>query len=962
MSNRGLCFSDRGDILFMKIVSWNVNGLVACKRKGFLRFLSDTRPDIMCCQEIKTQCPLNTPGYQQFWNKAKQPGYSGTLVLAKQTPLSWSTGFGIEKFDIEGRVITLEYHDFYVVNVYVPSIHPHNSAPRPDYRLEWDAALRDYVKSLHKPVVLCGDFNATLAWIDSYPANGKNEPDNPFFVSETRAGLQQLLSIGLVDAFRALHPNREGAYTWWGPKNHNRAENRGSRLDYFLVSGELLSFVQGVKFHKDILGSDHCPLSMLFSPARTKQEIYDDDLADVWQTIDWGRMEETLLSMQQDISYAAYNREWDEVDALQHRLVNSWAARAMAVKETLNTSTTPGVDGVRWSTDTQKAKAIFSLKPRGYRPLPYLHRILEERGKQRNNLIPAMRDKAMQMLYSFSLDPVAEATADRKSFFSRRGRSALDAHAYLTRDLSGDNAPDYVVLVDVQTFYDTVIHDWLIQNTPMDKTMLRKFLKAGMLHDGEFLSTDKGMSMASSLSPILGNIMLDGLQSFIYDRLYPKGKVDYLDGNLNRFADDMCVTARSRESAEHIMQIIADFLELRGLRMHPDKSFIADVRKGFNYLGRHYQRRGHILTTTPSDTSMKRMEQELENFILSFVGSQRDLIEKINQKLTGWGNYHRVEDAYMEFRHIDAVVESLLIKKMCAKYPRWHRQTVLEKFWIKDGDNYIFVLPTDKTVRVNRLAPLPIARHKPCKLSFNPYLDNDYHIYLKHRRDTQKSNGRYRAVWTRQSGRCAYCGERMLADQDVELVERNLGQGWSIRNLIYIHRQCAETVSYSNEDTGAHIDLFALLDGVMDDAPAEESLYKELTEFFRLNRDQTINIHFKQIEAIIGDSLPWEAYCFDSFWYDDTEDMTSPMWREEEFPFQIFRFSVPGYSISDTWTSQGYAIKKLHRESNRVVFRKIAKNTSGIMLPEALTERQLPDEITYKFDKMVRQFVRDNGL
>ena len=101
----------------MKIVSWNVNGIVACRRKGFLRFLADTKPDILCCQEIKTQCPLNTPGYQQFWNKAKQPGYSGTLVLAKQMPLSWSTGFGIEKFDIEGRVITLEYRDFYVVNV-----------------------------------------------------------------------------------------------------------------------------------------------------------------------------------------------------------------------------------------------------------------------------------------------------------------------------------------------------------------------------------------------------------------------------------------------------------------------------------------------------------------------------------------------------------------------------------------------------------------------------------------------------------------------------------------------------------------------------------------------------------------------------------------------------------------------------------------------------------------------------
>ena len=946
----------------MKIVSWNVNGIVACRRKGFLRFLTDTKPDIMCCQEIKTQCPLNTPGYQQFWNKAKQPGYSGTLVLTKQMPLSWSTGFGIEKFDIEGRVITLEYRDYYVVNVYVPSIHPHNSAPRPDYRLEWDKALQDYVQNLNKPVVMCGDFNATRAWIDSYPTNGKNEPDDPFFVSEARAGLERLLSIGLVDAFRVLYPNREGAYTWWGPKNHNRADNRGSRLDYFLVSGELLSFVQSIKFHKDILGSDHCPISMLFCPVRVKPEINEDDLAVVWQTIDWNRMEDTLLSMQQDISYAAYNREWDKVSDLQHRLVNSWAARAMAVKETLNTSTTPGVDGVRWTTDAQKARAIFALNPRNYRPLPYLHRILEERGKLRTNLIPAMRDKAMQMLYSFSLDPVAEATADRKSFFSRRGRSALDAHAYLICDLSGNNAPNFVVLVDVQTFYDTVVHDWIIQNTPMDKTVLRKFLKAGMLHDGEFFPTDKGMSMASSLSPILGNIMLDGLQTFIYDHLYPNGKVDYLDGNLNRFADDMCVTARTRESAEQIMQIIADFLALRGLRMHPDKSSIADVRKGFNYLGRHYQRRENIVVTTPSDASMKRMEHELEKFILGFVGTQRELIEKVNQKLTGWGNYHRVEDAYMEFRHIDAVVESLLIKKMCAKYPRWHRQTVLDKFWMKDGDNYVFVLPTDKTVRVNRLAPLPIARHKPCKLSFNPYLDNDYHIYLKHRRDVQKSNGRYRAVWTRQSGRCAYCGERMLADQDVELIERNLGQGWNIRNLIYIHRQCGETVIYSNEDTGEHIDLFSLLDGIMDDAPAGESPYVELTEFFRRSKEQIINIHFKQIEAILGDSLPWEAYCFDAFWYDDTQEMTSPMWRDEGFPFQMFRFSEPNYSISYSWHSQGYAIKALHRDSNRVVFRKVRKKTSGIVLPKALTEQQLPDEITYKFDKMVRQFVRDNGL
>lgn len=287
----------------MKIVSWNVNGIVACRRKGFLRFLSDTKPDIVCCQEIKTQCPLNTPGYEQFWNPSQEPGKSGTLILAKQPPLSWTIGFGIDKFDCEGRLITLEYKDYYIVNVYVPSIHPHNAPDRPDFRLEWDTALREYIVKLSKPVVLCGDLNATRAYIDSYPDNGKNEPDTPFFRSEVREGLEKLISVGLVDAFRVLNPNKEGAYTWWGPKNKNRAKNRGSRLDYFLLSGELLSFVQSIKFHKEILASDHCPISMLFYPVKPKREMDDDDMTAVWRSIDWERLEDILSSMQQDLSY-----------------------------------------------------------------------------------------------------------------------------------------------------------------------------------------------------------------------------------------------------------------------------------------------------------------------------------------------------------------------------------------------------------------------------------------------------------------------------------------------------------------------------------------------------------------------------------------------------------------------------------------------------------------------------------
>lgn len=166
----------------MKIVSWNVNGIAACRRKGFLEFLADAKPDIVCCQEIKTRCSLNTPGYTQFWNLSKKTKCSGTLTLVRKLPLSCSLKMGIDKFDDDGRFIALEYKECYIINVYVPSVHPHNTPDRPDYRMEWDTALREYVSNLSKPVILCGDFNATRAWIDSYPENAKNVPDNLFFV------------------------------------------------------------------------------------------------------------------------------------------------------------------------------------------------------------------------------------------------------------------------------------------------------------------------------------------------------------------------------------------------------------------------------------------------------------------------------------------------------------------------------------------------------------------------------------------------------------------------------------------------------------------------------------------------------------------------------------------------------------------------------------------------------------
>ena len=211
----------------------------------------------------------------------------------------------------------------------------------------------------------------------------------------------------------------------------------------------------------------------------------------------------------------------------------------------------------------------------------------------------------------------------------------------------------------------------------------------------------------------------------------------------------------------------------------------------FRFLSRNYKKRSGVLCVTPSENSVKKFEHELGRLISNFKGTQRSLIEKINKKLSGWATYHRVEDSYLAFRRIDTVVWGLLTNVMCRKYPRWHRETVIKKFWVKEGDEYFYILPQDPTIRVIHLAHLDTVEHKLIRLNFNPCLDADYQVYFQHQRNAQKSSGKYRAIWIRQSGRCYYCNQPMLADQEVEVIEKNIGQGKRIQNPIYIHRQCA---------------------------------------------------------------------------------------------------------------------------------------------------------------------------
>ena len=186
----------------MKIVSWNVNGIMACKRKGFQKVVVNSQADVFCCQEVRAWCSLNLPEYHQYWCLGERPGYSGTLILAKEEPLSIEYGMGVKKFDDEGRLIRIEYEKYYIINVYVPN--SQSGQERQDYRAEWDAVLFDWLQTLEKPVILCGDFNVARDYIDIYPENLRNDPNPPGFLSQEREGLEHLLESGLCDVFREL--------------------------------------------------------------------------------------------------------------------------------------------------------------------------------------------------------------------------------------------------------------------------------------------------------------------------------------------------------------------------------------------------------------------------------------------------------------------------------------------------------------------------------------------------------------------------------------------------------------------------------------------------------------------------------------------------------------------------------------------------------------------------------------
>lgn len=247
----------------MRLVSWNVNGLRALMGKNFMEFFNEIDADIFCLQETKLQegqIEMDLPGYYQYWNYAEKKGYSGTAIFTKKEPVSVSYGIGIDEHDHEGRVITLEFDDFYMVTVYTPN--SQDELRRLEYRMKWEDDFREYLLKLNheKPVIVTGDMNVAHREIDL--KNPKTNRRNAGFTDEERGKMTELLDSGFIDTFRYFYPDTEGIYSWWSYRFKAREKNAGWRIDYFLVSKDMESRLKDAKIHTEVLGSDHCPVEL----------------------------------------------------------------------------------------------------------------------------------------------------------------------------------------------------------------------------------------------------------------------------------------------------------------------------------------------------------------------------------------------------------------------------------------------------------------------------------------------------------------------------------------------------------------------------------------------------------------------------------------------------------------------------------------------------------------------------
>lgn len=540
-----------------------------------------------------------------------------------------------------------------------------------------------------------------------------------------------------------------------------------------------------------------------------------------WHSIDWPQVHRTVRRLQMRIAKATREGRWGKVKALQWLLTHSLHGKMLAVKRVTENQgkRTPGVDGVTWSTPESKSKAVMSLKRRGYQPSP-LRRVYipKANGKMRPLGIPTMQDRAMQALYLLALMPVAETTADPNSYGFRPERASRDAAEQCFIVLGNRHRAQWVLDADIAGCFDNISHDWLLANIPMDKAVLGKWLKSGFAWKNQMFPTKAGTPQGGIISPTLANMTLDGLEPTLLQHFGIRrshSEVNKHKVNLVRYADDFVLTGATPEALEEVKTVIEGFLRERGLALSPEKTKIAHIDEGFDFLGWNVRKYDGVLLIKPSKKNVQAFLRKIREIIRkSPTAKQETLIVQLNPIIRGWANYHQNRVAKETFQKVDHLIWQQLWKWACRRHPNKSRRWVKKRYFIREGArDWNFSTKTTIRGKETRISlahagSTPIRRHRKIRNGANPF-DPAWSEYFEDRlgwimeRDL-KGKKQLLRLWQQQAGKCPQCLEPITKDSGWHvhhILPKAQGGPDNFSNLMLLHPNCHRQVhSHGNSD------------------------------------------------------------------------------------------------------------------------------------------------------------------